>query len=88
MKINWKEIELKKVTVGINEQFQSILLEGATMWTDGNLQINVANTPKANIYLVSACTGLDQDEIREWTTEDFDQVLQLINKKAVPEKKS
>jgi hypothetical protein len=46
------------------------------------------NTPKANIYLVSACTGVDEQEIRdEWSKEEFDKVLSEINKKSVPSKK-
>jgi hypothetical protein len=88
MIINGKEIELKKVTVGINEKFQSIILEWSTVGANGDMQLKMENTPKANIYLVSACSGIDEQEIRDqWSTEEFDKVLQEINKKSVPSKK-
>lgn len=58
------------------------------MGADGSLSMKVENTPKANIYLVSACTGIDEEEIRnEWTTDEFNEVLTLVNEKSAPSKK-
>ena len=58
------------------------------MGADGNLSMKVENTPKANIYLVSACTGIEEEEIRnEWDTNEFNEVLDLINSKSTPSKK-
>lgn len=81
-------MELKKLTVWINNKFQEILLKNAKVTGKGDVDIDLSQTPKANMYLVCACTWLSEEEVNEWSPEEFQEILDKINKTKKTEKKS
>ena len=81
-------MDIKKITVWINEKFQEMLLKWATTnWLWG-IQLDLSNAPKANIYLVSACTWVSEEEIREWDKDVFEDILEKVNATTIIEKKN
>lgn len=87
MKINGKEITLGKKTMWIHMQRQKILFADAKI-KDWQPDIWLSNTLDANMYLVSALTGVKQETIEnEREPDEFDAVLQMINDRENKEKK-
>ena len=83
MKIWEREIELKAYTRGIDKEFNKVLFENTkSMLVDWkqNLDIPPMNIQNANDYLVSAMTWLTADEIENLPVEDYEEILEEINK--------
>lgn len=83
MKIWEREIELKPYTRGIDKEFNKVLFENTkSMLVDWkqNLDIPPMNIQNANDYLVSAMTWLTADEIENLPVEDYEEILEEINK--------
>lgn len=83
MKIWEREIELKPYTRGIDKEFNKVLFENTkSMLVDWkqNLDIPPMNIQNANDYLVSAMTWLTAEEIENLPVEDYEEILEEINK--------
>jgi len=68
------------ITRKINREYNAILLDGAEVWTDGQFKIAANNAEKGNDYLVMEMTWKSQDEIDDMKQEDFEKLLNEINK--------
>lgn len=77
-----KNFEIKEFkTRKIDREYQEIISEGMKITASGEVSnINPQNVQKANDYLISAMTGLSQNEIDEMNIEDYNEILAKINK--------
>jgi len=89
MIINGKEIEIKKVTVGINNKYMEMLLKGSTLdGQTGQMSMDLSREPSANLFLVASCTGCTEEEVSEWWVDEYQEVLNTINWTKKVEKKN
>ena len=83
MKIGEKEITLKPYTRGIDKGFNQILFKDTKSqlvdWKQ-NLEIPPMNIQDANDYLVKAMTGMTEDEVMNLENDEYDKILEEINK--------
>ena len=83
MKIGEKEITLKPYTRGIDKGFNQILFANTKSqlvdWKQ-TLDIPPINIQEANDYLVRQMTGMSEDEVLNLNNEDYDTILEEINK--------
>jgi len=68
------------ITRKIHRKYNEILLDGAEVGWDGNFKISANNAEKANDYLVMAMTEKSQEEIDNLDQEEFEKILNQINK--------
>lgn len=75
----------------IDREYNDILLDWlkATpqQLQEGKIEIAISNGQKANDYLIGAMTNLTAEEIDWLTVEDYEKVLEEVEKTKIPSKK-
>ena len=87
-----KEITISNVyTRKIDREYNDILLD----WLKGTpqqlqaweIEITIANWQKANDFLITSMTNLTAEEVDWLTVEDYEKVLEEVEKMKIPSKK-
>jgi len=68
------------LTRKIHREYNALLLEWAEVWMDWNISANASNVDKANDYLVREMTWKSQEEIDNMSQNEFDEIMQEIDK--------
>lgn len=87
-----KEITISNVyTRKIDREYNDILLD----WLKATpqqlqaweIEITIANWQKANDFLITSMTNLTAEEVDWLTVEDYEKVLEAVEKAKIPSKK-
>ena len=86
-----KEVEIAKVyTRKMDREYNEMCFQGMKVTpqqlTTGNFEVDIANLQKANDWLIMQMTSLSQDELDGMTNDDYNALLQDIEKKKIPSK--
>lgn len=86
-----KEVEISKIyTRKIDREYSEIMFNWMTVTPQqlqtGSFQVSLENLQKANDYLIMQMTWLSPDELDEMTNEDYNTLLQEIEKMKIPSK--
>ena len=87
-----KEITISNVyTRKIDREYNDILLDWLKATPQqlqaGEIEIAISNGQKANDYLIVAMTNLTAEEVDWLTVEDYEKVLEAVEKTKIPRKK-
>lgn len=87
-----KEITISNVyTRKIDREYNDILLDWLKATPQqlqaGEIEIAISNGQKANDYLIVAMTNLTAEEVDWLTVEDYEKVLEEVEKAKIPSKK-
>ncbi len=87
-----KEITISNVyTRKIDREYNDILLDWLKATPQqlqaGEIEIAISNGQKANDYLIVAMTNLTAEEVDWLTVEDYEKVLEAVEKAKIPSKK-
>lgn len=87
-----KEITISNVyTRKIDRECNDILLDWLKATPQqlqaGEIEIAISNGQKANDYLIVAMTNLTAEEVDWLTVEDYEKVLEAVEKAKIPSKK-
>lgn len=92
VKINWADVEVvftSTYTRWIDKEFNKILFKWvkantnmASQWIDLNLE----NVQDANDYIVKAMTNLNEEQIANLSIEDYNKIIEEIEKIKIPSK--
>ena len=86
-----KEFEVSKIyTRKMDREFNEMCFQWMKVTpaqlTSGNFEVDIANLQKANDYLIMQMTWLTQDELDGMSSEDYNKVLQEVEKMKIPSK--
>lgn len=86
-----KEVEISKIyTRKMDREFNEMCFQWMkvtpSQLTSGNFEVDIANLQKANDYLIMQMTWLTQDELDGMSSEDYNKVLQEVEKMKIPSK--
>ena len=87
-----KEIEISKIyTRKIDREYNNMMFEWQKMTPQqlqsGSFEVDLEKFQKANDFMILSMTNLSQDELDEMTSEDYNALLEEINKIKIPSKK-
>lgn len=87
-----KEITISNVyTRKIDREYNDILLDWLKATPQqlqaGEIEIAIANWQKANDFLITSMTNLTAEEVDWLTVEDYEKVLEEVEKMKIPSKK-
>lgn len=87
-----KEITISNIyTRKIDREYNDILLDWLKATPQqlqaGEIEIAISNGQKANDYLIVAMTNLTAEEVDWLTVEDYEKVLEAVEKAKIPSKK-
>ena len=87
-----KEITISNVyTRKIDREYNDILLDWLKATPQqlqaGEIEIAISNGQKANDYLIVAMTNLTAEDVDWLTVEDYEKVLEAVEKAKIPSKK-
>ena len=87
-----KEVELSKVyTRKMDREYNEMCFQWMkvtpSQLSTGSFEVDIANLQKANDWLIMQMTNLTQDELDGMTNDDYNELLQEIEKIKIPSKK-
>lgn len=86
-----KEVEISKIyTRKVDREYNNIMFEWSKLTPQqlqsGNFEVDLEKFQKANDFMILNMTNLTQDELDEMSSEDYNAVLEEINKIKIPSK--
>lgn len=86
-----KEVEVSKIyTRKMDREFNEMCFQWMkvtpSQLTSGTFEVDISNLQKANDYLIMQMTWLTQDELDGMSSEDYNKVLQEVEKMKIPSK--
>lgn len=87
-----KEVEISQIyTRKIDREYNNMMFEWQKMTPQqlqsGSFEVDLEKFQRANDYLIMQMTNLTQDELDEMNSEDYNTVLEEVNKIKIPSKK-
>lgn len=79
-------IYTRKVDRGFNEIMFEWLKVNSMQLKDGGVDVDLSRMQKANDFLIISMSNLTQEELDEMSVEDYNKVLEEIEKVKIPSK--